>query len=550
MRNNIKRLTKNYSFKIVFGYAIISIIYSYCINYLLKIAVPNPESYIDVEKHEDLLFILITSLFLYFLVKKHINQIHSNYKQIIDLNEEKDTEYRLLFNHSPIPKFIFDIETLEYLVVNQAACDKYGYSKKEFLSMTVRDIRPKEHIDYLEKVLSSALEDGSYPGEIITSHQKKNGDIIQVKIEAKNVNFKGKKVRLAYAVDLTTEINIQNKLADTNSKLQLASEIASLGYWTNDLVKSEIQWSEEVYKIFELNPETFELTLDNIINCYHPDSTFEFDSNLSFSFESNNTKESERRIITGSGKIKWVFERINLIKDENGKPIKLDGIVIDITNRKLHEQEIIESNKRFKTLAKATNEAIIDWDIKNDTVIWGDGFHTIFGYDLSVYDYYLWSSNIHPDDKEKVLAKSNKTIADPTKEIFTAKFRFLKANREVTYVQYKNVLIRDANGKAIRALASMIDLTETLDKLQKIEIQNKKLQDIAWKQSHDVRAPLSNIMGLVNLLKSNLNLDGDDVSDDDENSKILNYITESTKKLDEIIHDIVDKTSQLDKEKE
>ena len=544
MRNNIKSLTKNYSFKIVFGYAIISIFYSYSINYLLKIAVPNPESYITIEKHEDLLFILITSLFLYLLVKKHINEIHFNYEQIIDLKEENDTEYRLLFNHSPIPKFIFDIETLEFLIVNQAACDKYGYSKEEFLSMTIRDIRPKDQIDYLEKVLSSALEDGSYPNEIITNHQKKDGDIIQVKIEARNVNFKGKKVKLAYAIDLTTELNIQKALIETNSKLQSASEIASLGYWTNDLVKSEIQWSEEVYKIFELDPETFELTLDNIINCYHPDSIFEFDSNLSFSFESKNIKESERRIITGSGKIKWVLERINLICDENGKPIKLDGIVFDITKRKLYEQEIVESNNRFKILAKATNKAIIDWDIKNDTVIWGEGFQTLFGYDLSVYDYYLWANNIHPDDKEKVLANSNKTIEDPTKEIFTAKFRFLKANREVTYVQYKNVLIRDANGKAIRALASMIDLTETLDKLRKIEIQNKKLQDIAWKQSHEVRAPLSNIMGLVNLLKTNLNLE-----DDEENSKIINYITESTKKLDEIIHDIVDKTSELEKEK-
>ena len=88
MRNNIKSLTKNYSFKIVFGYAIISIFYSYSINYLLKIAVPNPESYITIEKYEDLLFILITSLFLYLLVKKHINEIHFNYEQIIDLKEE------------------------------------------------------------------------------------------------------------------------------------------------------------------------------------------------------------------------------------------------------------------------------------------------------------------------------------------------------------------------------------------------------------------------------------------------------------------------------
>ena len=463
----------------------------------------------------------------------------------LGLKEENDTEYRLLFNHSPIPKFIFDIETLEFLIVNQAACDKYGYSKEEFLSMTIRDIRPKDQIDYLEKVLSSAFEDGSYPNEIITKHQKKDGDIIQVKIEARNVNFKGKKVKLAYAIDLTTELNIQKALIETNSKLQLASEIASLGYWTNDLVNSEIQWSEEVYKIFELDPETFELTLDNIINCYHPDSIFEFDSNLSFSFESKNIKESERRIITGSGKIKWVLERINLICDENGKPIKLDGIVFDITKRKLYEQEIVESNNRFKTLAKATNEALFDWDLIEGTVVWGDGFHTIFGYDLNVYDYYLFSNNIYPEDKEKVVEDFNKIIEDPTKENFTAKLRFLKANREIAYVQFKGVLIRDENGKAIRALQSIIDLTENLERLNKIEIQNKKLKDIAWKQSHEVRAPLSNIMGLVILLKTNLNLE-----DDEENSKIINYITESTKKLDEIIHDIVDKTSELEKEKE
>lgn len=545
MRNNIKSLTKNYSFKIVFGYAIISIFYSYSINYLLKIAVPNPESYITIEKYEDLLFILITSLFLYLLVKKHINEIHFNYEQIIDLKEENDTEYRLLFNHSPIPKFIFDIETLEFLIVNQAACDKYGYSKEEFLAMNVKDIRPKECIDDLEKVLASALEDGSYPFDVIISHQKKNGDILKVKIEAKYVIYKDKKVKLAYAIDLTAELNTQKKLTETNYKLQLASEIASLGYWSNDLVKSEIQWSEEMYKIFEVDPETFELTLDNISKCFHPDNQSDFEPNFHTHFEDNIVKESERRILTKSGKTKWVLERINLICDENGKSIQLDGIVIDITKRKIYEQEIVESNNRFKTLAKATNEALFDWDLIEETVVWGDGFHTIFGYDLSVYDYYLFSNNIYPEDKEKVVEDFNKIIEDPTKENFTAKLRFLKANREIAYVQFKGVLIRDENGKAIRALQSIIDLTENLERLNKIEIQNKKLKDIAWKQSHEVRAPLSNIMGLVILLKTNLNLE-----DDKENSKIINYITESTKKLDEIIHDIVDKTSELEKEKE
>ena len=322
--------------------------------------------------------------------------------------------------------------------------------------------------------------------------------------------------------------------------MQLASEIANLGYWTNDLIKSEIQWSEEVYKIFEVNPETFELTLDTIKNCYHPDDALEFNSNLNFSFDGINTMETERRIITSSGETKWVLERINLIKDENGTPIKLDGIVIDITKRKLYEQEIIESNERFKIIAKATIEAIVDWDIKNDTVIWGEGFCTIFGYDLNVYDNYLWSNNIHPDDREKVLEDLNTMLEDSTQEYFNAEFRFLKADRTIAYVQHKGIILRDENGKAVRALAAMIDLTEAQERLRKIESQNELLKEIAWTQSHVVRAPLANLQGFIKLLK-------DEINDGKTDLKLLDYIIDSTEKLDEIIKEIVKKTNEIDK---
>jgi len=122
-------------------------------------------------------------------------------------------------------------------------------------------------------------------------------------------------------------------------------------------------------------------------------------------------------------------------------------------------------------IARATAEAIIDWDIKNDKVVWGEGFQTIFGYDLSKYDNHLWSNNIHSEDKERVLEDLFKTVEDPTKEYFTTNFRFLKANRDSTNVQYRGIFIRDRNGKATRAIAAMIDLTDTLNRIHKIEQQ-------------------------------------------------------------------------------
>ncbi len=545
-KNKIKSSSKLSSFKIVLLYAVVSAIYIYTSDYFLKIFVTNIELLTKLQTYKGFGFILITATLLYILVKKNIDTTTSSYQQIIDVKQISDnqliksqSEYMSLFNHSPLPMWLFDVETLQFLLVNNLACSIYGFTHEEYSSMTLKDIRPPEDISLMNEVLSACFKNEHYAPQNIVRHRKKNGEIIQVKVETTFVIFEEKKVILASAVNVSVEMDIQNKLMESNSKLQLASEIANLGYWTNDFIKSEIQWSDEVYKIFELNPQTFELTINNIKNCFHPDDQIEFNPNLNTNFEDKTIKESERRIITGSGNIKWILERINLIKDTNGKPIKLDGIVIDITKRKLHEQEISESNERFKIIAKATIEAIIDWDIKNDKVIWGEGFHTIFGYDLSEYNNNLWSNNIHPEDREKVLEDLNKILEDSTKEYFNAEFRFLKANGDVTYVQHKGILIRDANGKAIRGLAAMFDLTESLDKMRKIKSQNKALKDIAWTQSHIVRAPLANLQGFISLLKDNIN---SGVTDD----KLIDYITDSALKLDEIIRDIVNKTRDID----
>lgn len=538
MKNNTNSTSISSSFKIVLLYAIVSVIYICTKNYLLSNLV-NVEFHRSVEAYEGLEFILFTSLFLYFIVKKNINQIHYYYSHINDFKQKSDDEYLALFNHSPIPKWLFDIETLDFILVNDAACTTYGYSQEEFLSMNLIDIRPEEDIKVMEDVLLSSLDDGSYPKSIILNHKKKSGEIIKVKIEAKYVNYKGKKVKLAYAIDLTTELTIQKNLKVANSKLQLASEIAKLGYWTVDLSNSEIQWSEEVYKIFEVNPKTFELSVASIKNCFHPDEQLDFNPNYLAKFKDDSIIENERRIVTSSGKIKWVLIRQYLIKDSDGKLTRLDGIFLDITKIKLHEKEISESNERFKIITKATIEAIMDWDIVNDTVIWGDGFNSIFGYDISVNNNNLWSNNIHPEDREKVLKDLNNTQNDPSKEYFSAEFRFLKANGTICYVKHKGIFIRDKNGKAIRELAAMIDITETLEKLHKIETQNKILKEISWMQSHAVRAPLSNIMGLVSLLKDNMN---SGIKDD----KVVDYILDSADKLDVVVKDIVKKSNDID----
>ncbi len=541
----MEKLNKYSSFKIVLIYAIVSAVYIFASDHFLEIFISDVVLLSKLQTAKGLVFILITAVLLYILVKQNIEKTKAYYQEIIDVKQQlikqsvqSQEEYSSLFDHSPLPMWLFDIETLRFLLVNEAACSVYGFSQEEYRSMTLFDIRPAEDIPALEKNLYESLKNESSSLSGIIRHKKKNGDIIHVKVKTTFAVFEGKKVRLASVVDFTAKINIQNKLMETNSKLQAASEIAGLGYWSNDLVKSEIQWSDEIYKIFEVNPDTFQLNLDNIKQYYHPEDQADFSTDFYINTKDKTINESERRILTASGKTKWVLERIYMIKDEEGKPIKLEGVIMDVTKRKLHEQEIWESNERFKILTKATVEAVIDWDINNHTVFWGEGFQTMLGYDVTLCDKYFWQKNIHPKDRRRILTDLKEALADPKRHFFNTEYRFFKANHSIAHVQHKGILVRDANGKAIRAIGALIDMTETLEKMRKIELQNKALKDIAWTQSHVVRAPLANVLGCINLLKSNYQTGKED-------EKLLEYISTSAEQLDDVIREIVKKTSEI-----
>ena len=403
--------------------------------------------------------------------------------------------------------------------------------------MNIKDIRPDSEVPQMEALLNKTIQtsDASFLG--LMKHRKKNGEIIQVKLKTSQVNFEGHLGILVTAVDISHEINIQNNLLAANKRLQQACEIANMGYWTNDLINSEIIWSDEIYKLFELDPNTFELTLDNIRACFHPDNQHQFDEEMHKVFESDDVIEDEHKIITETGKIKWVLERIHLVRDQDHNPIKLEGIVLDITKRKQNEQEIIESNERFKILAKATVEAVIDWDLENNSIFYGEGFNSMFGYNSINATTDLWLKNIHPDDSKRVIRDLRKAMKNAQKEFFNAEYRFVKANGDMAYIQHKGIFIRNNDGEVARIIGAMVDLTESLEKMNTIEQQNKTLKDISWTQSHVVRAPLANLMGLINLLKDNKKMGYTD-------DRLIDYIGESATKLDHIIHDIVKKSAQ------
>lgn len=119
-------------------------------------------------------------------------------------------EYRVLFDGNPHPMWIFDQDTFEFLKVNQAAINHYGYSLKEFLAKTLRDIRPPEDVPRLEHRLKDAGEGTLYSGP--WTHLRKDGSSIQVEIASHRIQFEGRRARFSLVQDVTERQQLYERL--------------------------------------------------------------------------------------------------------------------------------------------------------------------------------------------------------------------------------------------------------------------------------------------------------------------------------------------------
>jgi len=147
-------------------------------------------------------------------------------KNAILLEREKIIEsqlrYQLLFDYSPLPKWIFDLETLRFMDVNYAAIKLYGYSKDEFLQMSVTDIRLPEVTAYFYETITAEKVRPLPP----IRHMKKDGSIIVVEISAFDVTISGRKVRICALIDMTERAANEIELQELLVSLQLAKEDA------------------------------------------------------------------------------------------------------------------------------------------------------------------------------------------------------------------------------------------------------------------------------------------------------------------------------------
>jgi PAS domain S-box-containing protein len=166
-----------------------------------------------IRSFNDFVFVSIVAVLLYFAIKKQQQKL-----------VRSEDEYRRLFDSTPNPMWIYNLNTLKFVKVNHAAVELYGYSKGEFLSMTIKDIRPASDHKKLDDFINSAGDGIRRAGN--WRHLKRSGELLYVSIVSYRITFNNEPCSLVMATNVTESVITEERIKTQNKTLQ---EIA----WSN-----------------------------------------------------------------------------------------------------------------------------------------------------------------------------------------------------------------------------------------------------------------------------------------------------------------------------
>lgn len=320
-----------------------------------------------------------------------------------------------------------------------------------------------------------------------------------------------------------------------HARLENSQRIAGLGDWEHDLTGQHLVWSEEIYRILGVSRTDFPPNADSFHSLVHPDDLALVRREEKTATKNAGAGDFENRIIRPDGNVRHIHQITETVFDDQGRPARESGTMQDITERKLAESALRQSEERFKFVARAVSDMVWDWDLSANTLWWNEGFMTTFGLlaDEITPSVEFWASRIHPDECDRVFDSIHHAI-DSGAESWNAEYRFQCRDGNYAFVQDRGYIVRNAKGKGLRMVGGMRDLTEQ----KKMEAQYLRAQrmdsigTLAGGIAHDLNNVLSPIMMSIELLK--LEFGGNP-----RHSKILNIIHLSCLRGADLVRQVV-----------
>jgi len=290
----------------------------------------------------------------------------------------------------------------------------------------------------------------------------------------------GRPVRITGVnIDITERKRAEAALRESEERLRFAQQVASIGTFDWNLETGVNMWTPELEALYELPPGVFPATQLAWEELLHADDRAQAVQRVKESYETGAPVEGEWRIILRDGRVRWLFARWQVFKNAAGKPLRMMGVNMDVTNRKSMEEALRQSEERFRLAVQATNDAVWDIDLATGTVSWNETYATLYGRPPETSkSWQWWIDRIHPEDRERTSGGLRSAISG-SESTWTCEYRFQRVDGAWAYIYDRAYIARDPSGSASRAIGAMQDLSQRRRAEAELRESEERFRNIA-----------------------------------------------------------------------
>ena len=315
------------------------------------------------------------------------------------------------------------------------------------------------------------------------------------------------------ASDITEHKRAEEALRQSQASLAEAQRLAHLGNWEWHIPSNEIFWSDEVYRIFGLTPGECAPSFEAYLKAVHPDDHALAKKAFSDALYHEKPYRIMHRVIRPDGSKRFVYAQGEIFYDDSGQAVRMMGTIQDITDRKLAQEALVDSERRYRLLAEHVTDVIWTMDLQMNLTFVSPSIQWLTGYEVREYLKFSPEQMLTPASLKIAQSKLQEELAlgeeyaDPARSV-TLELELRRQDGSTVWAEVKASLLRDDQGRPVgilgvtRDISARRKLEAQLQQAQKMEVVGRLAGGVA----HDFNNLLTAILGYSELLLAHLDV--------------------------------------------
>src|SRR5215469_12704459 len=373
---------------------------------------------------------------------------------------QSEEKFSKAFRESPLVVALTRMRDHRYLDVSESFERWIGWRREEVIGRTPLDIGiwvdPAERSEFLERLQAEGVV-----RNLEFHYRRKDGMEMVGLGSGELIQIGNEQCVISVIVDITERKLAEERVRVSEERLRLAQWAARIGTFDLNIRTGADSWTAETEALYGLPPGGFPGTLTAFENLIHPDDRERVIELTHEMMRTGQPIEGEWRVVWPDGSVHWIAGRGQVFMNESGEPSRMLGVNIDVTDRKLAEQELAIASERLHLAINSGSVGGCDFDLKTDRNVWFGKAHAQLGmsHEETLGSRQEFWDRVHEDDREHL--RHAIRVAKDKHEEFTEDFRVVWRDGTTHWLRSRGRYHYAANGEPERMLGISLDITQS-----------------------------------------------------------------------------------------